>query len=91
MLELCDKYAEDHNLVFSTDPNPELSKTKCIFMVGKVRGGHVQYPKPVRLSGSDLPWVKSANHLGHTLNQDCSMEEDARSKRMSFITVASRF
>ena len=86
MLELCDSYAKDHNLVFSTDPNPELSKTKCLFMVGKVRGGQVHYPKPVRLSGIDLPWVTSANHLGHTLHQDCTMEEDARSKRMSFIS-----
>ena len=55
-------------------------------MVGKVRGGRVQYPKPVSLNGMILPWVTSANHLGHTLHQDCTMDEDARSKRMSFVT-----
>ena len=86
MLDLCAEYAGEHNLVFSTDPNPDLSKTKCLYMVGKVRGGHVQYPKPVRLSGIDLPWVTRANHLGHTLHEDCTMEEDARAKRMAFIT-----
>ena len=86
MLSVCERYAEDQNLVFSTDPNPELSKTKCLYMVGKVRGRQVQYPKPVRLSGAELPWVKHANHLGHTLHEDCTMEEDARSKRMAFIS-----
>ena len=86
MLDLCSEYAGEHNLVFSTDPNPDLSKTKCVYMVGKVRGGQVQYPKPVRLSGVDLPWVTRANHLGHTLHEDCTMEEDARAKRMAFIT-----
>ena len=86
MLQLCGDYAKKHNLVFSTDPDPIKSKTKCIYMVGKVRGGRVQYPKPVSLNGMSLPWVTSANHLGHTLHQDCTMDEDARSKRMTFIT-----
>ena len=86
MLQLCEQYAEEHNLMFSTDPCPELSKTKCLYMVGKVRAGLVQYPKPVSLYGVPLPWVTSANHIGHTLSQDCTMEEETRSKRMSFIT-----
>ena len=30
MLTLCEKYAEKHNLVFSTDPNPDKSKTNCL-------------------------------------------------------------
>ena len=55
-------------------------------MVGKVRGGRFQYPKPVQLIVIDLPWVTRANHLGHELTQECTMEEDARTKRMSFIT-----
>ena len=41
MLDLCQKYATEHNLAFSTDPNPELSKSKSIFMVGKTRGGQI--------------------------------------------------
>ena len=86
MLDLCEQYASDHNLVFSTDPNPASSKSKSLYMVGKTRGGQIQYPKPVRLCGTDLPWVSSANHLGHTLHQDCSMEGDARTRRMAFIS-----
>ena len=63
MLQLCEEYSLDHNLAFSTDPSPELSKTKCLYMVGKVRGGQVKYPQPVKLSGIDLPWVTNANHF----------------------------
>ena len=30
MLVTCEEYAEEHNLIFSTDPNPTKCKTKCI-------------------------------------------------------------
>ena len=30
MLQSCESYAKKHNLVFSTDINPNKSKTKCI-------------------------------------------------------------
>ena len=42
MLEKCEQYAEEHNLVYSTDPDPRKSKTKCLFMTGKMRNVH--YP-----------------------------------------------
>ena len=32
MLTLCEDYAGENNLEFSTDPNPAKSKSKCIFM-----------------------------------------------------------
>lgn len=32
-----------------------------------------------------LPFVTSANHLGHELSQDCTMELDAKIKRADFI------
>ena len=32
-----------------------------------------------------LPWVNSAEHLGHTLHKDCTMDMDARTKRASYI------
>ena len=31
MLECCEKYAVEHNLQFSTDPEPAKSKSKCIY------------------------------------------------------------
>ena len=31
MLEVCEAYASDHNLVFSTDPEPSKSKSMCMY------------------------------------------------------------
>ena len=71
------------NLVFSTDPNPVKSKSKCIFMCGSVR--NVQYPAALQLYGVDLPWVQTATHLGHELHQLCNMDYDVKTKRAQFI------
>ena len=82
MLTLCEDYAVENNLEFSTDPNPAKSKSKCIFM-----SGHLKVAKPVNLQlyGVDLPWVKTATHLGNELSSDCTMEEDIKCKRGAFI------
>ena len=76
MLEICEQYALENNLLFSTDENPEKSKTKCLYMCGK--DGAVQYPAPLRLNGCDLPWVTKGTHLGHELHQSCTMNFDAK-------------
>ena len=34
MVVVCERYGVEHNLVFSTDPVPKLSKTKCIYFCG---------------------------------------------------------
>ena len=83
MVTVCEKYGENHNLVFSTDPVPALSKTKCMLFCG--RTGNVKYPDPVQLDGKDLPWVEHAEHLGHTLHQSVTMEMDANRARAKFI------
>ena len=82
MLQICEDYATENNLEFSTDQDPVNNKSKCIFMQGNMRK-----PKPVnlRLYGDDLPWVKSATHLGHELSEDCTMEQDMKCKRADFI------
>ena len=82
MLLVCEQYAADHNLQFSTDPEPSKSKSKCLYMCGQLEA---DYPKPVKLCGQDLPWVKHATHLGHELHQVCNMEFDANMKRGEFI------
>ena len=84
MLDICQKYATEHNLVFSTDPVPAKSKTKCLYFCG--RSGPVQYPAQVQLDGKDLPWVDSADHLGHTLTQVTNMEKDSQRARGKFIS-----
>ena len=83
MLNVCQSYAVEHNLVFSTDPVPALSKTKCIFFCG--RSGRVKYPDHVQLDGKNLPWVEQADHLGHTLHQLVNMEKDCQRARARFI------
>ena len=62
MVSICEKYGNEHNLVFSTDPNPSKSKTKCLYFCGRI--SNVQYPAPVRLYGKDLPWVKICRTSG---------------------------
>ena len=83
MLVVCQSYAREHNLVFSTDPVPAKSKTKCMHFCGRM--GHVKYPAPVKLEGEDLPWVEKAEHLGHTLHQSVTMDKDCNRARASFI------
>ena len=83
MLKVCQEYAREHNLVFSTDPIPSKSKTKCMYFCGRL--GNVKYPAPVQLEGKDLPWVEHADHLGHTLHQLVNMDKDCNRARAKFI------
>ena len=84
MLNIYEKYAARYNLVFSTDPCPSKSKTKCMLFCGKAR--KVKYPDPVTLNSEDLPWVSSADHLGHLLDQSLSMEKDCNRARAKYIS-----
>ena len=83
MLDKCQAYAAEHNIMFSTDPNPSKSKTKCIFVCGNKK--NLVKPAPLSLCGRELPWVSTATHLGHELHESGSMEHDAHVKRAIFI------
>ena len=74
MVAVCEKYGQEDNLVFSTDPTPALSKTKYMFFCGST--GDVKYPEPVRFDVKDLSWVEP-DHLGDTLHQSVTMEMDS--------------
>ena len=82
MLGICEQYDLETNLQYSTHPDPVKSKSKCIFMTG-----HMKVNKPVNLKlyGDDLPFVKTANHLGHQLSEECSMDQDIRCRKAEFI------
>ena len=83
MLECCEEFALEHNLQFSTDPSPAKSKSKCIFFCCKqIR---MRKPDNLVLLGEQLPWVASADHLGHVLHQSGTMDQDALVKRDRFI------
>ena len=63
ILKTCEQYAEEHNLKFSTDPNPKKCKTKCMAFLHKPR-----VIPSVLLCGNPLPWVDSMKHLGNTVS-----------------------
>ena len=83
MIRICQEYGVKYNLIFSTDPNPTKSKTKCVYFCGLA--GAVQYPAPLILDGKCLPWVLTATHLGHELHQAANMNHDVKVKRARFI------
>ena len=86
MITICEQYGAEHNLVFSTDPDPKKSKTKCVLFNGQKKAS---YPPAVTLDDKELPWVDKADHLGHIVQQDLSMESDASKARGSFMSRAS--
>ena len=82
MVLICEKYAREHNLKFSTDPDPKKCKTKCIAFLRRPR----DIPC-IKLCGNSLPWVSTGKHLGNTLeNKIDGMKQDTRVKRAQYIT-----
>ena len=65
MLNVCEKYALEHSMHFSTDKDPRKSKTKCMLFSTSRSANQI---KPVCLNGDELPWVDSARHLGNYLS-----------------------
>ena len=87
MIQICEKYASEHNLEFSTNPDPSKSKTKCIYFCGRLNG--VKYPDQLVLDGKKLPWVTTADHLGHCLSQMTNMDKDCERARAKFISKST--
>ena len=65
-MKTCEQYANEHKQ-FSVDPNPSKSKSKTVYMCGRVN--NVVYPDNLQLNDHVLPWVQKADHLGHVLSQ----------------------
>ena len=83
MVNLCDKFTKRKNLRFSTNPDPNKSKTKCMIFAKKVKDQNGA--APIMLNGNPLPWVKQLKHLGNILQCDNSMKIDCGVKRGKFI------
>ena len=83
MVNICDDFAQKHNLRFSTNPDVEKSKTKSIIFSKNLRDQLLV--APIILNGTPLPWVQKLKHLGNILQNDNSMEHDMGSKRGKFI------
>ena len=82
MMETISEYAVEHNLRFSTDPNPRTCKTKVMAFLKKPR------PLPqVYLGQVALPWVSQCTHLGNTIkNASDGFQEDIKIKRARYIS-----
>jgi hypothetical protein len=65
MLDICENFSASHSMLFSTDPVPAKSKTKCLFFSRKRSSDQI---KNVTLNGDNLPWVATAKHLGNHLS-----------------------
>ena len=64
MLDLAQRYVKDHQISFSTHPEPHRSKTKGMVFTRKNLGF---LPAPLFLNGDKLPWVNYAKYLGNTV------------------------
>jgi hypothetical protein len=81
MLDTCEEYAEEHNLKFSTDPDPNKCKTKCIAFLKTARD-----IIPLQLCGDPLPWVDHGKHLGiFYRNKMDGLKHDIKVKRAKYI------
>ena len=82
MLNVCERYALEHNLRFSTNENPVKSKTKCMAFLGKDRP-----LRRLKLCSNELPWVEKGKHLGICLTNDRGkiLNSDIMEKRARYI------
>ena len=62
MNNTCNEYCKEHNLKFSTHPDPKKSKTKCMAFLKNKRE-----LKELHLDGNELPWVSFGKHLGNNI------------------------
>ena len=82
MIKTVEDYCNEHNLKFSTDPNPTKCKTKCIAFLKKGR----ELPN-IFLCGNPLPWVSEGIHLGNNFNNNYNgLLRDMKMKRAEYIS-----
>ena len=81
MIDICSDYAGKHNLSFSTNENPNKSKTKCIAFLKKKE----LLARKMFLEQKPLPWVTSIKHLGVTINDKMNIGQDIMEKRAQYI------
>ena len=70
MLQICEDFSTKHAMLFSTDPSPTKSKTKCMFFSRHKSADQILN---LKLNGDILPWVKTAKHLGNHLSSKLNL------------------
>ena len=84
MTNICEKFASDYYLKFSTIVDVAKSKTKCIILSDPVI--NVNDVHPIILNEVPLPYVSEVKHLGNILQCDNSLSKDCTLKRAQFIS-----
>ena len=81
MIKSCGEHARSFNLSFSTNANLMKCKTKCMAFLNQERE-----LKNITLDGKDLPWVRTAKHLGCKIGDKiCVLNDDLMEKRATYI------
>ena len=83
MVKICEKHALDYDLKFSSDPDPDKSKTICVAFNCQNRNELSN----IKLNDDPLPWKISAKHIGNMLHEDGTMDADIKYKRATFINT----
>ena len=84
MLNISEKYANEHSINFSSDINPNKSKTKG--MIFSKHETDLRKYKPVVLCENHLPWVSASKYLGHRITDRINgLNEDIMQKRAKYI------
>ena len=74
---------KEHNIAFSTSPEPEKNKTKGIMCTKKALK---VTPELLKLNEDKLPWVQKAKYLGNTIESIMNdLSKDVRIKRARYI------
>ena len=81
MIKSCGEHARSLNLSFNTNANLMICKTKCMAFLNQERE-----LKNITLDGKDLPWVRTAKHLGCKIGDKiCGLNDDLMEKRATYI------
>ena len=78
MIRISESYMIKHKIFFST------KKTKCMYFANK-NSDPKDIIEKVEVAGKRFPWVAHAVHIGNTLHEDGTMEQDVKVKRATFI------
>ena len=85
MLDIAQKYANEHTIEFSTNPDPRKSKTKGIIFKNRNNKGHHE-PEKLILCGNPFPWGNGAKYLGNRLTDKINgLQDDTVAKRARYI------
>ena len=82
MITICENFANENDLIFSTDPDKEKSKTVCMAFNYKAW----RNLKELKLNGDNVPWVEKKKYLGTKLHCDGTTYQDTKEKRGIFIS-----